>query len=309
MWSLPGGKGSNVKVYDIEHAHAWNQNHEDLKKAAAGKPVLVSKGYYYVSSTPEHGTAVLGELISDASNKRGVTGIVPEAGIGLGINWVVDLVTNWLTDRTADVILLALNDGSPGDVILLDIQEAVCNVAGYCRNGHVGCGPVEWDDAVYDAIRTAVANNVAVVEAAGNGQVNLDQPSCNDKFNRTKRDSGAIIVGAGAPPDYSSTPRSILFFSDYGSRVDLQGYGDLVVTTGYGDLQFYGENRTYTSVFSGTSSASPIVAGAIASIQSNAIYYLGKPLPPRMIRTVSTHIHTFVETGIILNSNIVDTLL
>jgi Subtilase family len=291
MWNLPGGTGSNVKVYDIEYG--WDQKHEDLTAKAAGIPVLVSDGYYYSRSSPNHGTAVLGELIGDASNTFGVSGIVPESRLGLGANWVKDLVTNWWTDRTADVILLALNDGSSGDVILLEAQTWVCNSVGKCGSDQVGCGPVEWDDAVYDAIRTAVANNVAVVEAAGNGKVNLDQRSCQRKFDRTKRDSGAIIVGAGAPPD-SSTPRSILSFSDYGSRVDLQGYGSLVATTGYGDLQNV-KHRKYTETFGGTSSASPIVAGAVASIQSNSIYYLGAPLPPRFIRTVSKHTLTHFQ--------------
>jgi len=40
----------------------------------------------------------------------------------------------------------------------------------------------------------------------------------------------------------------------------------IVTTTGYGDL-FKGDHRRYTDKFSGTSSASPIVTGAIVSIQ------------------------------------------
>ena len=69
--------------------------------------------------------------------------------------------------------------------------------------------------------------------------------------------SGAIIVGAGAAPTAyggSDVDRSRLDFSNYGSRVDLQGWGEAVVTTGYGDL--YNEhpdsNWDYTNSFSGT---------------------------------------------------------
>jgi hypothetical protein len=107
------------------------------------------------------------------------------------------------------------------------------------------------------------------VEAAGNGSVNLDQAGCNNLFNRSVRDSGAIIVGAGSPPTYSQTDRSRLSYSTYGSRVDVQGWGYNVYTTGYGDLYSgTGKNQWYTAQFSGTSSASPIVTGAVALLSS-----------------------------------------
>ena len=74
-----------------------------------------------------------------------------------------------------------------------------------------------------------------MIEAAGNGNVNLDQAACSGVFDRTVRDSGAIIVGAGQPPS-SGVDRQREGFSTFGSRVDLQGWGSGVVTTGYGDL-------------------------------------------------------------------------
>ena len=89
-------------------------------------------------------------------------------------------------------------------------------------------------------------------------------------------DSGAILVGAGgAPGDLPAPPalpddRSRLGFSNYGSRLDVQGWGELVVTTGYGD--FYnaeGTNLFYTN-FSGTSSASAMMAGVVALYESVA---------------------------------------
>ena len=50
--------------------------------------------------------------------------------------------------------------------------------------------------------------------------------------------------------------------------MNLQGWGECVVTTGYGDKQGGNANQWYTSGFGGTSSASPIVAGAAASVSS-----------------------------------------
>lgn len=128
-----------------------------------------------------------------------------------------------------------------------------------------------------------------MVEAAGNGGVNLDHSWCNGLFNRDERDSGAIIVGAGGPAGRSSRTR--LYFSSYGSRVDVQGWGQDVATTGYGDLFKNPDNtrdkrRWYTGTFSGTSSASPIVAGAVANIQGVAKRELGKPLDPKTVRDI-----------------------
>ena len=62
--------------------------------------------------------------------------------------------------------------------------------------------------------------------------------------------------------------RGRCFFSNYGARVDAQGWGWEVTSTGYGDLQGGSDqNMWYTDQFSGTSSASPIVVGALACVQ------------------------------------------
>jgi hypothetical protein len=133
---------------------------------------------------------------------------------------------------------------------------------------------------------TPTNKGVIVVEAAGNGAENLDDPiysvrppgfpaAWTNPFNRANRDSGAIIVGAGAPPPGThgrdhGPDRSRLDFSNYGASVDAQGWGREVTTTGYGHLQGGSdENLWYTDRFSGTSSASPIVVGAVACVQAN----------------------------------------
>jgi subtilisin family serine protease len=67
----------------------------------------------------------------------------------------------------------------------------------------------------------------------------------------------------------SNEVRQRASFSNYGSRVDAFGYGEDMVTAGFGDL-FHGtyQNKmaNYTRSFSGTSSAAPMVAGAVASV-------------------------------------------
>jgi hypothetical protein len=80
----------------------------------------------------------------------------------------------------------------------------------------------------------AVGRGVIVVEAAGNGAQDLDDPlyeipnpgfpaDWKNPFRRANRDPGAILVGAGAPPpgthgrNMYGPDRSRLDFSNYGS--------------------------------------------------------------------------------------------
>jgi serine protease len=273
--TIPGGNGSGIKIYDVEYS--WNQNHEDLSKAS-GILLLLDAGDSAVDpfNDNNHGTAVLGELIAD-NDTKGVTGISWGAEVGLA-----PANTALRGYNPAHAILLAVADGEAGDIILIEQQAFVCGLPSF--------GPSESVSSVFDAIQTAVANGFVVVEAAGNGSINLDQAACGTTFDRTVRDSGAIIVGAGKPPS-SGADRERESFSTYGSRVDLQGWGRSVMTTGYG--VFYTDpsdptnpNRWYTAFFDGTSSASPIVAGATANLQGIALAHFGTPLDPSEIRTL-----------------------
>jgi hypothetical protein len=293
--TIPGGNGNGIKLYDVEYN--WNQTHEDLSKAN-GVALLLNPGD---SSAPpgfegcpapcdrlnrEHGTGVLGEVIAD-NDTKGVTGISWGADVGLAPANTVNLGYN-----VANAILLSVADGSPGDVILIEQQVPVCGLP----DGNYG--PFEWEQSVFDVIQTAVANRIAVVETAGNGGVNLDQAACGTVFDRTVRDSGAILVGAGGspgPPDFLDRQR--LWFSCYGDRLDVQGWGEHVMTTG-GNGEFYRNPRAprdpnfwYTNIFNGTSSAGPIVAGAAVNLQGIALNRFGVPLNPVEIREI------LVQTG------------
>jgi len=123
----------------------------------------------------------------------------------------------------------------------------------------------------------------------------LDHAACSRLFDRTVRDSGAIIVGAGYPPT-SGVDRQREGFSTFGSRVDLQGWGSGITTTGYGDLYLNPDcpavpDFWYTGDFNGTSGAAAMVAGAVANLQGIAFAQSGIPLPPLQIREL------LVQTG------------
>ena len=266
---VPGSSGSNVTIADVEYS--WNQNHEDLA-AASGVDVLLANG------TPvdpfndtNHGTAVLGVLAGTA-DQQGVTGLAPQARIRL-----VNANTS-AGYYPADAVSIAHSALGPGDVIL--IEQQVAGPSG-CGSSQFGCVPVEWFLPVYEAIRAATADGIIVVEAAANGSQNLDDRAVYGyPFPAGRADSGAIVVGASS---HCFGPGSRMSYSDYGLRVDMNAAGQCVATTGYGDLYNSGSNAQYTSQFSGTSSASSIVAGA-AAVVSSVAKQQGVTLSPNALR-------------------------
>ncbi|WP_367267986.1 S8 family serine peptidase, partial [Okeania sp. SIO2C9] len=168
-------------------------------------------------------------------------------------------------NRRAECILEAILDLSAGDILLLEMQ--ILSAEGYV--------PADYDVAVWSLIQTATDAGIVVIMAAGNGGSNLDRGVFSEYRNRG--DNGGIIVGAGLP---SSTHRRMLT-STYGSLVDVQSWGMLVVSCGYGDWRQFGSdiNQAYTQ-FSGTSSASAVVAGVAALVQEHAKNIRGGYLTP-----------------------------
>src|SRR6218665_1022068 len=123
--------------------------------------------------------------------------------------------------------------------------------------------PAEFNNLIWDLTKAATDSGITIIAAAGNGAEDLDHPYYNS-YNQ-RGNSGAIIVGAGTP----DTNHSIVSFSTYGSRINLQGWGYNVLSAGYGYFTQYDNdyNRTYI-YFSGTSSATPVVTSAFALVQS-----------------------------------------
>ena len=284
-WTQAGGRGRDIRIIDIEGA--WRFTHEDLTQNQGG---VVAGSQLAGVDWRNHGTAVLGEYSGDV-NTIGIVGISSEAIAsavshgGLGSAGAINQAATRL--RAGDVMLLEMHRPGPRH-----------NFAQ--RDDQRGYIAVEWWPDDFAAILNATSRGIIVVEAAGNGAENLDDVlyetgvgfpgTWRNSFRRTNRDSGAIVVGAGAPPPGThgqnhGPDRSRLDFSNWGALVDAQGWGREVTTCGYGDLQGgTSEDLWYTDRFSGTSSASPIVTGAIACIQGMA-KARGRPvLTPAQVR-------------------------
>ncbi len=272
-WTQAGGEGQGVGVVDLEQG--WRLGHEDL----AGKaPTLIfnSNRDGAGSYVGNHGTAVMGEIAAD-DNTVGVVGIAPSlASLRATSHW--DGATAL---HVADAAVAAMPTMSAGDVLLLEVQRGAALL------------PTETDVADYDALRLATARGVIVVEAAGNGNNDLD--AWTDGAGRFRlrrghadfRDSGAIMVGASRSAVVGGTAHERAGFSNFGNRVDCYAWGENVATCGYGDLSpTAGPDADYTATFNGTSSASPIVVGAAVLTQSLYRTATGTRLSPGQMRNI-----------------------
>ncbi|EPH45647.1 S8 family peptidase [Streptomyces aurantiacus] len=273
-WQRLGGGGDGVTVIDVEGA--WQLSHEDLSAKLAG--VVIGTPIQDLAWR-NHGTAVIGVIGADRAHP-GITGIVPDA---------VTAAASFMPAGTAATIQAAADRLAPGDIILIELHRPGPKFEFEERDDQKGYIALEWWPDDFAAVRYATAKGIIVVGAAGNGAESLDDAAYERRpdefpswwrnpFNPSNPSSDAVLVGAGAPPPGThgrdhGPDRSRLAFSNYGARVDAQGWGRETTTTGGfwnqpGDLQGgVDEIAWYTDTFSGTSSASPIVVGAVAALQ------------------------------------------
>ncbi len=260
-WSIPGGKGAGMKFIDVELS--WVEDHEDF----------TADNHFYLGGEPEepgygdHGTAVLGEVVG-THNSYGVDGFAPDVDFGMV---AIDLD---LYPDTAPYFQEAVDNLDAGDVWLIELQM-------YPPGRDAT--PMEYVQVNYDVIWTGTfSRGVVCVEAGANGSQDLDASHWSGIFDRTMRDSGAIMVGAGTP-----TGRVAEYFTNYGTRMDVNAWGSSIYTCGYGDAYNGGTLQTeYTASFGGTSGASPMIVGSSLCLQGIAKANLLRVLDPLELRGV-----------------------
>ena len=248
-----GYSGNAINIRDVEYG--LNVNHEDIDHQNAylepGRTINTGATEAYT----EHGTAV-GGIIYANNGTYGITGIAN------GANEYITYL-EWTNENGYNrplAVSNAINNSVAGDVIIYEMQ-ALGNNDNFV--------PAEYEQTIWDLTKAATDAGIVIVAAAGNGDDNLDDPFYNSYNSRGN--SGAIIVGAGTN-NVNHTPMS---FSSYGTRVDVHAWGQNVWSTGkYGGSILVNNdfNQSYYPSFAGTSSATAILGGFTAVLQS---YYFG----------------------------------
>ncbi|MFY2765493.1 S8 family serine peptidase [Arenimonas sp. MALMAid1274] len=193
-----------------------------------------------------HGTHVAGTVAAVTNNAKGVAGtawgakVMPVRVLGRGGGSTSDI---------ADAIIWA-SGGTVSGVPTLSAANAA-DVINMSLGGGGSC-----DATTQAAINSAVSRGTTVVVAAGNSNANASgftPASCNNVVNV------ASVTSASARSS----------FSNYGTLIDVSAPGSSILSTLNSGTAGPG-TENYVS-YSGTSMASPHVAGAVALAQSRRL--------------------------------------
>jgi hypothetical protein len=267
-WTKNGGCGEG-KVQFIDIEYAWILDHEDI--SSSGVEFLWGDENRVLYR--DHGTSVLGVILMQ-DNILGGLGITPKVKAK-----VVSQISPAHHNSIHNAIVHAIPNLNPGDILLIEAQVFDTRQTNILR-------PVEIEEAIFRVIELATNNGIIVIEAAGNGDgrrgYNLDEFTDEngkkildrDSNDFKDRDSGAIMVAA-ASALVRNGRHGKRRTSNYGNRIDCYGWGSHVFTADDPAKEIYlpeppstEAKPPYTEDFSGTSSASAIIAGAAIAVQS-----------------------------------------
>jgi len=228
-WKITSGK-SNIKVAIVDSG--IDLNHPDLRKNLIKGKNIIEPNKLPMDDNG-HGTHVAGIVGAVANNNLGITGIAPSCSI-----MPVKVLTN---GRGSDI------DIAEGIVWATDNGADVINVS---------IGIYTKSKPIEKAVKYALSKNVVIVSSAGND-------SKNSKIHLPSMIKGVIEVSATDKKDNFAS------FSNFGQQISVSAPGDKILST----LPTYSTELTNKvgkkyGILSGTSMASPMVAGISALIRS-----------------------------------------
>lgn len=204
------------------------------------------------------GTWTLGVLCAQPIH-AGLVGLCPRAELLFVRPWT-RAGGEGAIHSTADAIDVAAAKLRPGDVLLL---------------AHTGLAlPAEADPATFDAIRMATAQGIHVVQSAGDAATDLDDPELGGLFDRSQRDSGAIIATGYMRHPLPPPPQSTRIWGASGTRVDLHAPAPIYTT------KPSGTHRHLVQWFQGATAAAAQIAGVVALVSAAEQERTGLPVPP-----------------------------
>lgn len=288
-WGLSGGRGESIPFVLIDKG--WNVEDGVVCHCDLNGGVPVAWGSSGNTGDKQHGMASLGIVVA-RHDRGGILGLAPNAssvavcsyaGSPGALTYIPEapppdtIPAGYINPWNALAVAidhLALLAGTrrpvPG-VILLELQiEAPSEAVS-------AWSPAEVDPALRALIGVASALGITVIEAAGNGRTPVADTFLPGALPTGAKASpaGAILVGA------ADTSRRPAFVSNTGPLIDCFGQGEGVPSLS----TIEEEPRTLlTTSFSGTSSASAIVAGAALAAQGLYRATRGRTLGPEKLR-------------------------
>ena len=275
--SIVGARFQGSELLHLEGD--WEFGHEDLASMVPSS-LITGLPDQTLAAWKSHGSAVAGILAADR-NGYGVRGFAS------GGRLLLASIGNASASgqSIASVILQAVARLRPGAVMVSALGFSLPNGAQ---------APLDFEAATFAAIQFAERKGIYYVLSAGNSGDDLGNTTVyGSRYTSSAPSSGAIIVGA---TEGSSTAKQAT--SCYGMRVDANGWGSGVATLGgNADLFFpnFDDRQTYTQSFSGTSAATPAVAGVIASYTGAVLEQSGLRLTPAQVRADLRRIGTPVS--------------
>lgn len=244
--STISGNGSGAVNVDVAVLDTGIQtNHPDLN-VVGGKNCSTGNSY---ADGHGHGTHVSG-TIAAKDDGNGVVGVAPGARL-----WAVRVLNNQGSGTTSTIIC---------GINWVTANASTIEVVNMSLGGSGSDSTCPGSDAYHNAICNSVNAGVTYVVAAGNSAANANnfRPATYSEVITVSAlaDFNGQPGGGGAATCRSDVDDTLADFSNYGSDVDLIAPGVCIYSTYRGSAY---------ATMSGTSMASPHVAGAAALYKSN----------------------------------------